>query len=144
GVVLYEMVTGRLPFEDESPLSLALKHINENPTPPRRYAPDLPEAVEAVILQVLAKEPSDRFPTARAMVDALKHAWNGPLLLPIGAASRPARSLRSLSQTIGDRMASFSGWQKGLLAIGLLVLLLIGLGGTFLLGWGGDSAALAV
>lgn len=144
GVVLYEMVTGRLPFEDESPLSLALKHINENPTPPRRYAPDLPEAVELVILQALAKEPSDRFVTARAMVDALKYAWNGPLLLPIGAASRPARSLHNLSQTIGDRIASFSGWQKGLLAIGLLVLLLIGLGGSFLLGWGGDSAALAV
>ena len=144
GVVLYEMVTGRLPFEDESPLSLALKHINENPIPPKRYAPDLPDAVEAVVLQALAKEPSGRFPTAQAMVDALKRTWSEPILLPVCAVSRPARSLRGLSQTVGDRMASSSSWQKGLLAIGLLVLLLIGLGGSLLLGWGDDSAALAV
>jgi serine/threonine protein kinase len=145
GVVLYEMVTGRLPFEDESPLSLALKHINEDPIPPQRYAPDLPKAVESVILQVLAKEPSDRFPTARAMVDALKHAWSGPILLPIGAVSRPARSLRGLLQALSRRMTSFSGQQKGLLAVGLLViLLLIGLGGRFFLGWGGDSSAMGI
>jgi serine/threonine protein kinase len=60
GGILYEMVTGRVLFEAESSLSLALKHISEDPTPPRHYAPQLPEAVEAIILRALAKAPTDR------------------------------------------------------------------------------------
>ncbi len=78
GGILYEMTTGHLPFEDDSPLSLALKHISQEPTPPRRYRPDLPPAVEAVILKALAKDPADRFPTARALADALRKAWQEP------------------------------------------------------------------
>jgi serine/threonine protein kinase len=138
GVILYEMITGRLPFEDESPLSLALKHINQEPTPPRRYVPDLPEPVEAVTLRALAKEPADRFPTAQAMVDALNQAWAGPSLLPIGGrTSLPAPSARgSLLQLAGRRSA--------LLVIGGLALLLIGLIGGFTLFWGGSPSALAV
>jgi serine/threonine-protein kinase len=77
GGILYEMVTGRLPFEAESSISLAMKHISEEPAPPRRYVPDLPPAVEAVILRALAKEPGRRFNTARAMLDALREAWAG-------------------------------------------------------------------
>jgi serine/threonine-protein kinase len=140
GVILYEMVTGRLPFEDESPLSLALKHINQEPTPPRRYVPDLPEAVEAVVLRALAKEPADRFPTAQAMVDALNQAWKVkvPALLPIGGrTSLPALSARgSVLQVAGRRRA--------LLVLGVLALVLIGLIGGFTLLWGGSPSALAV
>jgi serine/threonine protein kinase len=132
GVILYEMVTGRLPFEDESPLSLALKHINQEPTPPGRYVPDLPEAVEAVILQALAKEPADRFSMAQGMVDALNQAWKVPALLPIGGrTSLPALSARgSLLQV--------------LLVLGVLALVIIGLIGGFTLLRGGSSSALAV
>ncbi|MCP4535648.1 MAG: SUMF1/EgtB/PvdO family nonheme iron enzyme [Chloroflexi bacterium] len=75
GGLLYEITTGRLPFDAESPISLALKHISEEPTPPRQHAPHLPQAVEAVILRALAKDPVDRFPTAQEMVDALRQAW---------------------------------------------------------------------
>ena len=77
GAILYEIVANRPPFYAESPLSLALMHVNEEPAPPRRYAPNLPAAVEAVILRALAKDPADRFPTAQAMVDALRRAWAG-------------------------------------------------------------------
>ena len=77
GCILYEMVTGRLPFEAESALSIALMHIGEEPTPPSQHAPDLPEEVEAVILQAMAKKPEERFPTAGEMVNALRQAWKG-------------------------------------------------------------------
>ncbi len=77
GAILYEIVANRPPFYAESPLSLALMHVNEDPTPPRHYAPSLPAAVEAVILQALAKDPAERFSTAQAMVDALRRAWAG-------------------------------------------------------------------
>ncbi len=84
GGILYEMVTGELPFEAESSISLALKHISEDPTPPSTYVPDLAPAVEAVILRALAKEPNDRFPTARALIEALREAW-------LGQAAQPPR-----------------------------------------------------
>jgi serine/threonine protein kinase len=130
GVILYEMVSGCLPFQDESPLSLALKHINQQPTPLRNHVPDLPEAVEAVILQALAKEPADRFPSARAMLDALERAWlapAGPPRAPSSSASLAAgqATSRSLPERIGTSLPSFFRG-RGLLAVGLAALLVVG------------------
>jgi eukaryotic-like serine/threonine-protein kinase len=76
GGIAYEMITGRLPFEAESALSLALKHVSERPGPPRHYAPDLPVGVEAAIIKALAKEPKARFPSARALVEAMRDGWS--------------------------------------------------------------------
>jgi serine/threonine protein kinase len=75
GCIAYELITGHLPFEAESALSIALAHIGEEPTLPSRHVPDLPAAVEAALLQALAKSPEDRFPTARALVEALRAGW---------------------------------------------------------------------
>jgi serine/threonine protein kinase len=146
GVILYEMVTGCLPFEDESPLSLALKHINEDPASPRHFAPDLPEAVELVILKTLAKEPADRFPTAQAMVEALNHAWTGPTPVPTGETSSPTPLSRG-PQPAQSLLQAFKGWPRrrlALLASGLLAFLLIGVIGRFVLLGGRSSPALAV
>jgi serine/threonine protein kinase len=84
GCILYELSTGHLPFEAESPLSIALMHISEEPTPPRQHVPDLLPEVEAVILQSLAKAPEDRFSTAGILVEALRQAWT------LGAAAENA------------------------------------------------------
>ncbi len=75
GGIAYEMVTGRLPFEADSALSLALKHISEDPVPPRTLNPALPQAVEDVILRALDKDPEKRYATAQEFVDALHQAW---------------------------------------------------------------------
>lgn len=88
GVILYEMVTGQLVFDDESPLSVALKHVSDRPTPPTLVNPDLPPAIEDVVLTALAKEPSDRFATASKMATALAAAWsdtseNGQRVVPV-------------------------------------------------------------
>jgi serine/threonine protein kinase len=77
GCILYELVTGHLPFEGDSALSIALMVISSDPMPPRAHVPDLPAAVERVILCALDKEPKRRFVTARAMVEALRRAWEG-------------------------------------------------------------------
>jgi ligand-binding sensor domain-containing protein/tRNA A-37 threonylcarbamoyl transferase component Bud32 len=87
GVVLYEMVTGRVPFEAETPLAVLLKHVNDPLPPPRQVKPDVPEAVERVILKAMAKSPADRFQTAEALVDALEKAAAG---LPTESALPPA------------------------------------------------------
>jgi serine/threonine protein kinase/ligand-binding sensor domain-containing protein len=74
GVVLYELVTGRVPFEAETPLAVVLKHVNDPLPLPRQIKPDLPAAVERVILKAMAKVPADRFQSAKEMIDALEAA----------------------------------------------------------------------
>ncbi len=74
GVMLYELTTGRLPYEGDTALAIILKHMNEPVPPPRSIKPDLPEAIERVILKAMAKAPTDRFATADEMVNALRAA----------------------------------------------------------------------
>ncbi|MGW2716666.1 serine/threonine-protein kinase [Streptomyces sp. NPDC001492] len=71
GCILYELVTGRLPFEAPSVYPLLRKHIDEPPTPPRRLRADLPTPWEALILALLAKSPDDRPQTAGQVRDRL-------------------------------------------------------------------------
>jgi serine/threonine-protein kinase len=85
GVILYEMATGQLPFDDESPLSVALKHISDFPPAPRTINPDLPQDVEDVIMRTLAKDPTDRFATASDMASALQAAWGNGVSSAIGS-----------------------------------------------------------
>lgn len=77
GVILYEVTTGQLPFDDESPLSVALKHVSELPTPPTQINPDLSPEIEEIILKALSKQPVDRFSTATELAAALTAAWSG-------------------------------------------------------------------
>ena len=76
GVVLYEMLTGRVPFNDTSIMSVALKQLNDAPPPPSAFNPDISPAVEAVVLKALAKDPEKRYPTGAALVTALERALN--------------------------------------------------------------------
>ena len=77
GVILYEMATGRLPFDNESPMATVLQHIQEPIPRPRRFAPDLSPDVEAVILKSLAKKRGLRFENIRAMNEAYQAAMIG-------------------------------------------------------------------
>lgn len=74
GVILYELVTGRTPYKAETPMAVMIKHISDPLPPPTKFNPDLPEALEAVILKALAKNPEDRYPTAGALVKAFDEA----------------------------------------------------------------------
>jgi ligand-binding sensor domain-containing protein/tRNA A-37 threonylcarbamoyl transferase component Bud32 len=77
GVMLYEMTTGQVPYEAETPLAVLLQHVNAPLPPPRQIDPDLPEPVERVILKALAKAPDDRFQTTEEMVETLQRAVAG-------------------------------------------------------------------
>ncbi|SNV64013.1 Serine/threonine-protein kinase PrkC [Veillonella rodentium] len=72
GVVLYEMLTGRVPFEGETPIAVALKHVREKVTPPTRYNPSIPPLLEAVVMKALAKNPADRFESISDMISDLR------------------------------------------------------------------------
>ncbi len=73
GCLLYEMVTGRLPFAGDNPVQVALKHVEEDPVSPERFRPDLPSSLITAILKAMAKNPADRFANAREMEQALSH-----------------------------------------------------------------------
>src|SRR5271154_4631292 len=64
GVVLYEMTTGKPPFTGDTPVALAYQHVREQPIAPRVVNPEMPAALEAIILQAMAKLPAERYATA--------------------------------------------------------------------------------
>jgi serine/threonine protein kinase len=74
GVMTYIMVTGRLPFEGQTPFALMHKHLSEEPTPPQIWRSELPEAVKDVLYGAMAKAPRDRYPSIRAFADAFAEA----------------------------------------------------------------------
>src|SRR5260221_8143094 len=74
GVILYEMVTGRVPFTADTPLAVILMHVSDPLTLPSILKPDIPEPIERVILKALAKEPNDRYANATELLAAWKRA----------------------------------------------------------------------
>ena len=78
GVVMYEMVTGKVPFDADTPVSVALKHMQEDPVPPIELNPHLPEAVNKIILKALKKDPMLRYQTATELLQDLKMALKNP------------------------------------------------------------------
>jgi len=72
GVVLFECLTARLPFEADTMYALIAKHLEQEPPDPRALRPDIPEALAGVIVKAIAREPSDRYQTAGEMHDALE------------------------------------------------------------------------
>ncbi len=97
GVMLYQLVTGRVPFQGKGPLDVGIKHINEAPLPPRALRPELPEPAEASLLRALAKSPAERFASAGEFVDTFKAGLEG--LWPAGVSVRPIRSLMTLADS---------------------------------------------
>jgi serine/threonine-protein kinase len=79
GVVLFELLTGREPYQAETPVAILLKHINEPIPSVRDFRPEIPFAIEAIVNQATSKDPNERFPSAGDMIDALTiamHATN--------------------------------------------------------------------
>ncbi|MHA7963641.1 Stk1 family PASTA domain-containing Ser/Thr kinase [Paenibacillus sp. CAU 1782] len=71
GIVIYQMLTAKLPFLGESPISVALKHLQESFEDPRRVNPHIPQSVENIILKAMRKNPAERYATARDMLEDL-------------------------------------------------------------------------
>ena len=78
GVVMYEMLTGRVPFDADTPVSVALKHMQEEPVPPIELNPNIPEVVNKIILKALKKDPMERYQTSMELLQDLKEALKNP------------------------------------------------------------------
>lgn len=118
GVVLFEMLTNRVPFNDPSAMTVAMKHLTEPPPPPSRYNPNLAPLIDEVVMKVMAKEPERRFLSGAALTKALEIAFAGgdvglenedsrPVLLsswddaPTGGTSPSRPSRLSASDPLG-------------------------------------------
>ncbi len=141
GVVLYEMLVGRLPFRAATPDAVLQDVIHQSPPPPRRFNPNLSPALEAVILRSLAKDPRQRFQRGAEMVKALRQAlsqetaavpasgWPAAMAVPAAAAAQgwPASSPEGGAESDGGRSALpwILAGIIGVLLVAVIVLLAI-------------------
>jgi serine/threonine-protein kinase len=85
GCVLFEMLTGRPPFEGDTPVSIAYRHVNEPPPRPRELDPSVPPHLDEAVLHALEKDPDSRFATAEAFRQAITGEREGAATVPIAA-----------------------------------------------------------
>ena len=148
GVVMYEMVTGRVPFDADTPVSVALKHMQEEPVEPIEVNPNLPMAVNKIIMRALQKDTTLRYQTASEMLVDLKKALKDPegdfveeleydptarTQVIDTNAYRDNKQPKNSSGKKDGKFKTFVKTHKGLsIFIGLLLLFVLSLGGTML------------
>jgi hypothetical protein len=140
GILLFEMLTGRVPFDAETPMAVVVKHITDRLPMPRSLDPTIPELVEGVVLRALAKEPDDRYASAGALAAALQDAvrattaWPDlepapfePPPMPAEALSLPSEPVmaeeagtRETTEVLPRRTLPWWAWAVG--ALSLLIL----------------------
>lgn len=132
GVILFQLCTGQLPFEAETPLATILKHLHEPVPSPRDLNPALPQDVEAIILKAMAKEPSERFQSAAEMVDHIDAALqrlqqsSGAAVSALpSAAGNPVEATPPGADALASPYPARAGLRGRWLLAGVFVLLLI-------------------
>jgi serine/threonine protein kinase len=113
GIVFYEMLTRRTPFDADTPLAILMKHLNDPLPLPRKIDPTIPKPFERVVLKALAKRPEDRYPSAEEMAQALHEAAQKakvelperiPLPLSFTTAEAPSESVAVFSGTAREHI----------------------------------------
>ena len=138
GIVLYEMLAGAPPFEGDSAMAVAYKHVQETPPPPSAKNPDVPPALDAVVMRALAKNPANRYATAAEFRDDLERVRRGdqvqatPLLPTGGEATQViSRQPTSVMAPMPEEPKRGRSVAVGIL-IGVLIVAVLG-GGLYLL-----------
>jgi beta-lactam-binding protein with PASTA domain/tRNA A-37 threonylcarbamoyl transferase component Bud32 len=124
GIMLYELLTGRVPFEGESAVTIALKQVNERPAPPSAYNPAVTPELEEAVMRALEKDPAHRYPDADAFIAALQGARDGTataVLAPVAPApplDPPSEAYVYPEEPLAPREPRDSGrWWLWLLAV---------------------------
>jgi eukaryotic-like serine/threonine-protein kinase len=105
GVILYEMLTGRVPFDAESPVTIALKHVSEAPTPLSAINPDVPPELEQTVLWVLNKDPADRPVDADQLITVLEHCRQAIASAGAGQHTASMAAVAAAGAVAGDSAA---------------------------------------
>jgi beta-lactam-binding protein with PASTA domain len=140
GVVLYEMLTGQVPFDDPSPVTIAYKQVREDPVPPSVINREVPPTLEAIVMKAMAKNPANRFQTAQEMkADLLRFLEGMPVTAPpvLPEVAYPATAM---SPAVSAGRAGKGKWPW--IAAGILaVLVVVGIVLAVLLSGGGAKVA---
>src|ERR687890_660328 len=141
GVVLYEMLTGELPFDAETPLGIAMKHVNSHLRQPKELNPEVPDGINAITLRLLAKNPEDRYSSDAELIEDLERVCAGldpsgttTEMMPHAVAATTRLNPPSPPQRIGRNKVRRRRAAPPLLALlALLVLAALTWGGYILL-----------
>ena len=133
GIVLYEMLTGELPFDADTPIGIAMKHVNGHVRPPQELNPSVPDGINAITLRLLAKNPEDRYGSDAELIDDLERFGAG--LDPSGATTEVmTRAMPAAAATArmnvppgGPPPQGVDAGKKGRRRFGPLLLVLVGL-----------------
>lgn len=136
GVVLYEMLTGKVPFVGDTSVSVAMQHLQDKPVSPAELNPGVSEALSRIALKAMEKEPADRYPDASAMIRAIRGALRQSGPEPAAPKANPATPENTADPEKERRIARRVKWMRraltgafsGLLlfVIGLLVYTMVG------------------
>lgn len=161
GIILYEALTGRVPFDAETPVAVVMKHVTETPPPPSRLNPQVSPALDAVVMKALEKDPAARYSSAREFSDALEAAWRdpgdtgatrviAPIPVPIAVAA-PPRHYDPEEAAAAERAAALaedpdegSKWGRGWRLALIVFLVLLALGALAWALFGGSKAQVEV
>ena len=147
GVVMYEMLTGQVPFDADTPVSVALKHMQEEPVPPIELNPNIPESINKIIIKALRKDPMQRYQTSMELLQDLKEALKNPdgdfVEENYDATARTQKiSLEDYENTTNQRNRQekaekgLKGWikehKKLSIVIGMILLFSLAFGGTMI------------
>lgn len=143
GIILYEMVTGSVPFVADTPLAVILKHISDPLPLPSLIKADIPESIERVILKALAKEPDDRYATAAEFLSAWKRALEEKETVRRAPESKSmpasrAGTVASAPKAVPQSGRGRTGWVVGCLVLACLVFSVAGIGIVFF-NWDGPA-----
>jgi serine/threonine-protein kinase len=110
GIVMYEMLTGRTPFDGDTPVAVAMQHIQDPPTPPSQLNPQIPPALEEIILRCLEKVPEMRFRDGSTLARALETLGEDDLEAPQAGLTPPISSPHAIPQRPNRRGTSSPGF----------------------------------
>ncbi|MDX1437386.1 MAG: protein kinase, partial [Anaerolineales bacterium] len=135
GIVLYQLATGKVPYNGETPIAILLKHVNEQMPNPRSINPSVPETVENVIIKATAKEPEDRFESVAEMNEVFQAALayavdpeNNPeplIVMPLAAEEIPEPALEPPPDKVDEPLTRRKRVARMAAVAALLLLLLL-------------------
>ena len=150
GILMYEMVTGRLPFDGETSVAVAIKHLQEMPPPPSAYQAELPPALDQIIMKCIQKSPESRYNDARELVDELdafmiepngvygvvsgEADWEGSTTaIGLQRSESNFGKIREIEKTIQERRRS--RYRDTAIVIAIIILAFVFLTTLFVWGW---------
>ncbi|MCD8020722.1 MAG: Stk1 family PASTA domain-containing Ser/Thr kinase [Clostridiales bacterium] len=118
GITIYEMATGKVPFDGENTVTIALMHLRDDITPPRNYFPDIPVSLENIILKCTRKRPEERYQTAGELIQDLRQVFTSPdgnyVYTNIQVDDSPTRTrtaeeIEQVKQSLGSSVVTDNG-----------------------------------